>query len=88
MGSVFKVNVFYRNLTEFIPEYIKATGNFIYAAVTNGSDIYKKHLHSNAAIVIGSESHGISQQLLKSIPEKISIPAFQLTASVDSFKAP
>ena len=87
MGSVFKVNVFYRNLDAFIPEYIKTTGNFVYAAVIDGSDLYKKHLHSNAAIVIGSESHGISKHLLKSIPEKITIPSFQTTASVDSLNA-
>ena len=87
MGSAFRVEVHYTDLSEFIPAYIKATGNYIYATTLNGSDIYQKHLHSNAAIVIGNESHGISKTLLKSIPEKITIPQFHTASSVDSLNA-
>ena len=72
MGSLARVHVNYCNLEEVIrskPEFIK-----IFGAVLNGTGIDEIPKPHRGIIMIGNESRGISEELLKLIDEKITIP--------------
>jgi len=71
MGSIFRSNVHYMDLQNLLSETsIPSYGTFL-----NGENIYKTNLKSEALVVIGSESHGISDELSQLIQSKITIPA-------------
>lgn len=72
MGSVARVNVFYEDLKEFIPQLTIP----VYGAFLEGENIYRSELIRPAAIIMGSESHGISEEIEKLIKLRISIPSF------------
>jgi TrmH family RNA methyltransferase len=76
MGSLFRVNVTYQDLEKWIPDYKAQTNNLVYGTLLHGESLYKKKLLNNGLLIIGSESHGISDSLLQLIDEKIKIPAF------------
>jgi len=82
MGSVFSVNIFFTNLSEFfenVDEKIPIYGTFM-----NGENIYNKKLSKNGLIVLGNEANGISSDIEKHITEKISIPSFNENKSAES----
>ncbi|NUM30939.1 MAG: RNA methyltransferase [Bacteroidetes bacterium] len=70
MGSFARVNVFYRDLSEFLNK----TKIKKYACVMNGNSIETINKQSEAIILIGNESKGISSKLIKSTDLKITIP--------------
>ncbi len=72
MGSIFRVEVFYKPLDEFVSRF---TDLPIYGAVLNGNSIYQEELLQYGLIVLGSESHGISEPILKLINREITIPS-------------
>ena len=74
MGSLFRVNINYVNLPEFLKN--KPTGFPIYGAVLGGEDIYQNKLSETGIIVMGNESSGISDNILPLITEKITIPSY------------
>ena len=49
----------------------------IYGATTKGDSIYTAQLSKEASYVFGSESHGISESLLKHLTGQLSIPQFR-----------
>jgi TrmH family RNA methyltransferase len=61
MGSIFRVRVVYTSLVDFI----KNSPLKSYAAVLNGMDLNETKFDSNALLVMGSESHGISEPVQK-----------------------
>ena len=75
MGSVFRVDVFYSDLKSQI-EFGLRNKIPVYAAVLDGDSVYNFKKTKNGFIVFGSESHGISEQLLsiKGV-QKITIPS-------------
>jgi RNA methyltransferase, TrmH family len=79
MGSVFSVNVFY---TELIP-FIKKSTLKSYGAVLGGEDIDKIKFEKPALIVMGSESHGISPNIIELCTTKITIPGFGKAESLN-----
>ncbi len=69
MGSFTRVNVSYGKLKEFI-----ATSDCrVYGALLEGQSIYKSDLKPGI-VLMGSESHGISEELRKLITDPIKIP--------------
>lgn len=76
MGSLFRSNLFYTDLKDFITQYKSITSNKVFGTLLNGENIYQSKLSQNGLIVIGSESHGISNELLELIDEKIKIPSY------------
>lgn len=73
MGSLFRVKVHYVDLAHTIKVLARDVPK--YAAVLDGENIYKEELPQNAVILIGSESHGISEPVRKLIDHKVMIPA-------------
>ena len=78
MGSIFRVNIFYKNLVE----YLKNVNNTVYATLKNGNSIKKIKKNKNCHIIIGNESKGISNNLFSYVDEKFSIN--QTSSDVDS----
>ena len=71
MGSITRVNVYYTNLEEMTKNL---SNKFpIYGAFMDGKDISDLNLETNALLVMGSESFGISKEVSKLITEKIAI---------------
>jgi TrmH family RNA methyltransferase len=72
MGSIARVNVFYINLVTLFKE-IKGKAT-IYGTFMEGEPINKVKTEQAAVIVIGSESKGISEEIIPFIQKKISVP--------------
>ncbi len=72
MGSLSRVKVFYTPLSDLI----KLTGKSdVWGAELNGENVYTAILPNKCILVIGSESHGISQNAKKLLTKSISIPS-------------
>jgi RNA methyltransferase, TrmH family len=74
MGSFGRVNVFYTNLGEFfgkLPSEIP-----VFGALLEGPEITKMKFTTPGIILIGSESHGISKELVPFINKPVHIPRF------------
>lgn len=78
MGSIARVNVHSCNLETTLSEFKKSIA--IYGATIDGGNIYSEKLSSCGIILIGNESKGISENLLKLVSQKISIPNFSSEA--------
>jgi TrmH family RNA methyltransferase len=86
MGALFHVNIHYRNLAEVTEECQKNDFNVIGASM-NGDSIYKHPKSGNNVLVIGSESHGISDAVLEKCNGLISIPNNETEQKVESLNA-
>ena len=71
MGSFTRVNVCYTDLLPFMQEHKQYT---YYGTFMQGEPISECVFNEYAAIVLGSESHGISKDIAAAIQQKISIP--------------
>jgi len=72
MGSFTRVNVFYRDLNTFILE--NKDNYTFFGTFMEGENIRNTVFPEYSAIVLGSESIGISDKIVNLINEKISIP--------------
>ena len=73
MGSLFRVNVLNTNLAEFLSEQ-QAQGKTIYGALLEGEDLFDIKRKGDGIIVIGSESHGIRNEVIPHITQAVTIP--------------
>jgi len=71
MGSITRVRVEYTDLSSWLKKNNEVR---TYAAVLNGRDITKMEKLNEGMIVIGNESKGISEEILKLINVQITIP--------------
>jgi TrmH family RNA methyltransferase len=85
MGSIFRVQVAYLPTSELIHR-VQQAGYTLSGAVLDGTTMFDCQLTSDHALVIGSESHGISSEMQQALKLKITIPgvpgAESLNASV------
>lgn len=72
MGSIFRVQLRYLDLVKYIGT-IKAEQP-IYATHLQGEDIYQKKLNQPAVLIMGNESEGVSEDLMKMVTESLRIP--------------
>ena len=72
MGAIFRVDILEMSFDELFKSHKDLN---YYAAVMNGVDIFKTKKEKNAVIVIGNESHGVSDDILNLVENKVSIPA-------------
>lgn len=86
MGALFHVNLRYENLA-VVAEECKKHGFSIIGAAMNGDSIYTHKRASKTALVIGSESHGISQSILEKCDFSVSIPNNETERKVESLNA-
>jgi TrmH family RNA methyltransferase len=72
MGSIASVNMYYTSLTDFLSSLEK---DKIFAASLDGEIIYEVKFNKGIYLIIGSESHGVSEEVLAFCGNKITIPA-------------
>lgn len=71
MGSIGRVNVFYTSLNKWLSEQNDTP---VYAAALKGQDITRMQEPARGVIVIGNESKGISEEVLRLCNVTITIP--------------
>jgi RNA methyltransferase, TrmH family len=71
MGSICRVNVYYADLKDIIQQF--GPSRRIYGTTMDGENIYTAALEYPAAIVIGNESKGISEDLFALLTKKLGI---------------
>lgn len=79
MGAIFRINVHYLNLEEYLSSY---EGN-IYGAMLEGENIYKNDLNPNGLLILGNEGNGISNSIKKYITHSLTIPRFGKAESLN-----
>ena len=80
MGSISKVQLHYGDLPEMISKF---STHKIYAFDLTGSSIYTTDFAEKSILLMGSESHGISEELLSIVDLKVTIPSFS-NSGIDS----
>ncbi len=85
MGALFSTRIIYADLKKIVAGF-NAKRIPVYATTLDGKNTYKSDLSSNGLIVIGSESHGVSQDLLSIIDLKLLIPSYA-SGSAESLNA-
>ncbi len=83
MGSLFRVKIEISDPENYLKN-AKASSLKIMGAAMDGNDIYKTDISSGGILVMGSESHGISEAARSYLTETISIPIFSDNAEVES----
>ena len=81
MGSIFRVNVSYRSIKEFIKENSRFN---LYLSTMKGEPVNIFHPELPALVVVGNESNGIRSELLELKGTKISIPGFGKAESLNA----
>ena len=80
MGSINRVQVHYGDLIRMLSDL---DTHQIYACDLNGESIYKTDFSEKSILLMGSESHGISDEILNLVNQKITIPTFS-KSGIDS----
>lgn len=75
MGAVFRVQVHYLDLAQFLGNAIQSQIS-IYGTFLTGNNIYQSELSSTGILVMGNEGQGISPEIEEKIKHKIHIPSF------------
>ncbi len=83
MGSIFRVNIWREELNEAM-DMLKKNRFTIYAADMSGSDIKSEKWPIKKALIIGSEAHGVSEQMIKSTDKIVSIVGKGNTESLNA----
>ena len=83
MGSLTRVSILYKELIPFL----KTTSLPSYGALLDGENVYKSALDTNAILVIGNESNGISKEVIACITKKTTIPRFGTLQQTESLNA-
>ena len=73
MGSIFRVKLHYVILKDFVHNCIKKNIKLIGATMT-GKNMYDCKYPDNFGLVLGSESKGISEEVLSQLDQSITIP--------------
>ena len=72
MGAIFRVPVFYVELTEIIDKLNIP----VWGAALTGVSVYESPLSNNGIIIIGNEASGISEPVMKRIDQALLIPPY------------
>ncbi|MFI5157583.1 MAG: TrmH family RNA methyltransferase [Sphingobacteriales bacterium] len=70
MGSLSSVNIYYVDLFEFLP-IIKLP---LFAALLNGTNIYKTDFGTEGVIIMGNEGNGLRPEIIKLVQKAVTIP--------------
>lgn len=79
MGSLARVSVHYTDL----PPFLAAQQVPIYAAALDGKSIFETTFKTEGCIILGNEGNGIREEVLKNASQKVTIPRFGNTESLN-----
>ncbi len=86
MGSFLRVKPYYCELDNFLTSSI-SNGYNIYGMFLEGENLHKIEFAQKGIIVIGNESNGISEEITKTITNKITIQQFGQAESLNAAMA-
>ena len=72
MGSIFRIKVSYQNLESYLED--NSSSYTVYGTHLQGDNIYEQELAKPAIIIMGSESHGLSESLSNRSNALIKVP--------------
>lgn len=81
MGSLVRVNVWYTSLFSFIDAHKNIS---VYAAALSGTRLPEFNKITEGIVLIGNESIGINEELLKKATQKITIPKYGNAESLNA----
>ena len=76
MGAVFRVRVHYVDLPSVLGCRVKSGMTDVYGTFLEGDNIYDVPLTEGGIIVMGSEAHGVSEEVAAVVNRKLFIPPF------------
>lgn len=79
MGSLFRTQIHYVDLAQFLA-MCEAP---VYGAILGGDGLYEADLQQNGILVMGSESHGISDSIQAHLTHRITIPGYGKAESLN-----
>lgn len=82
MGAIFNIHVVYQDLKDAIIR-LKEQDYQICGAAMYGDPLYQSKFVENTVLIMGSESHGISEELLSEIDQLITIPKYGKSESLN-----
>ena len=80
MGSVFRVNVIYKEFKTVLEEF---SSHKIVTTQMNGNNIYNHAIQQSSIIVFGNEANGISKQIENLSDVQLQIPKFGKAESLN-----
>lgn len=80
MGSFLRVNLFYTSL----PGYLEQVQVPVAGAFLDGEDIHNVNFTSGGILVIGNESHGISDAVAPWVEKRVTIPRYGQAESLNA----
>lgn len=80
MGSLGRVECLYTDLVDFL----QATNFRVLGAVLDGSPLPEMAIPKEGVLLMGSESHGISSDLLSRLDHRVTIPKYDPENPIDS----
>ena len=85
MGSLFRMKVWKTNLADFLHQ-AQSEGRAIYGALLEGENLFQMKVKPEGILVIGSESHGIRENIMPFVSCPINIPRAEgsLTESLNA----
>ena len=84
MGSIARITVTYLNITQHLAEHKDIPA---IATVLNGEGLYKTTFPQKAFLIIGSEAHGISEEIITQAKQHVTIPNFGKAESLNAAMA-
>ena len=72
MGSLGRVEVIYVSLTDYLGENKLP----VYGAFMDGKNVHKENLPQDAILILGNEAHGISDDTVTHVDQRICIPQY------------
>lgn len=82
MGAFYHINFSYHDLNTLLPN-LKKHDFVIAGASLSGTNLYETNLAPKTAFVMGSESHGISPEILDLLDQELQIPQVGTTESLN-----
>lgn len=81
MGSFFRVHIIRKSLLDLIIEHPQMP---VIGAILDGQNLFHTKFTAGAFLVIGSESHGISEELKPLLTQKVMIPSLGEAESLNA----
>ncbi len=81
MGSLFRVNVFYKELDVFLKQAQADQNVQVFVTALNGESVYGIDKPTASVIVFGNESKGVSELIATTANKRITIPSFNNPAN-------
>lgn len=75
MGAIFRVEVLYRDLDEWVPAMAEAKRQ-IFGTYPEGENLYRSRMGKHPVILFGNESRGLSNRYDRYLQGKLAVPAF------------